>query len=46
MERGGGMNGKAVEISGRNHYYREMLEYCDEGMRTVMGSTNVETIQK
>ncbi|KAF2665043.1 NAD(P)-binding protein [Microthyrium microscopicum] len=33
------MNGKAIECSGKNHYYREPVEYCDEAMRAVMAST-------
>lgn len=41
----GGLNGRAVEICGRNHYYREMVEYCDEGMRAVMSSTNIEVLE-
>ena len=36
------LTGKAVEISGQNHYYREAVPFSDEAMRTVMGSTNVE----
>ena len=35
--------GKAVECSGRNHYYREQPEYCDEAMRAVMASTDRDT---
>lgn len=35
----GVMNGKAVECSGDNHYYREQPEYCDGPMRIVMEST-------
>jgi len=41
----GVMMGKAVEISGRNHYYREQPEYCDEGMRAVMASTDVAELK-
>jgi NAD(P)-dependent dehydrogenase (short-subunit alcohol dehydrogenase family) len=40
----GVLQGKAVEISGRNHYYREAVEYCDEAMKAVMGSTNIEVL--
>lgn len=35
----GVMNSKAIECSGRNHYYREQYEYCDEPMKLVMQST-------
>lgn len=35
--------GKAVECSGRNRYYREQPEYCDEPMRAVMASTDRDT---
>lgn len=37
--------GKAVEISGLSHYYREQPEYCDEAMRAVMGSTDIEMLE-
>lgn len=37
----GEMRGRAIEISGKNHYYREAPEYSDEGMRAVMGATDV-----
>ncbi|KAF2679100.1 NAD(P)-binding protein [Lentithecium fluviatile CBS 122367] len=40
----GGMNGRAVEISGRKHYYRGMVPYCDGPMAAVMSSTNVESL--
>ncbi|KAL1602780.1 hypothetical protein SLS60_006201 [Paraconiothyrium brasiliense] len=40
-----GMYGRAVEISGREHYYREMVSYADEAMRAVMGSTNIESLE-
>lgn len=33
--------GKAVEVCGEKHYYREQVEFCDESMRRVMGATNV-----
>ncbi|KAF2704211.1 3-beta-hydroxysteroid dehydrogenase [Pleomassaria siparia CBS 279.74] len=35
------LNGRAVEISGRNHYYREQAAFCDDPMREVMGATEV-----
>jgi NAD(P)-dependent dehydrogenase (short-subunit alcohol dehydrogenase family) len=41
---GGVMQGKAVEISGREHYCREAVGFCDEAMRAVMGSTNIEVL--
>jgi NAD(P)-dependent dehydrogenase (short-subunit alcohol dehydrogenase family) len=44
IEGAGVLKGKAVEISGRNHYYREAVEYCDEAMKAVMGSTNIEVL--
>jgi hypothetical protein len=25
--------GRAVEVDGRNRYFRELLEYCDDRMR-------------
>jgi hypothetical protein len=37
--------GKAVEISGKNHYYRVQPEYCDEAMAAVMKATDVEELQ-
>lgn len=40
----GVLQGKAVEISGRKHYYRLAVEYCDEAMKAVMGSTNIEVL--
>lgn len=40
-----GMHGKAVEISGKKHYYREMVEYADEAMSAVMGATNIEALE-
>src|SRR4051812_31473688 len=33
--------GRAVEVNGRNHYFREMPEYCDDQMRQVMEATDV-----
>ncbi|KAF2008210.1 15-hydroxyprostaglandin dehydrogenase [Amniculicola lignicola CBS 123094] len=44
-EKEGVMFGKAVEISGTKHYYRQAVPFCDEGMKTVMSATNVE-VQK
>lgn len=41
----GVLNGKAVEISGRNHYYREQAEFCDEAMRAVMGATEIVALE-
>lgn len=41
----GGLNGRAVEISGRAHYYREMVPYADDAMRAVMGATNIEVLE-
>jgi NAD(P)-dependent dehydrogenase (short-subunit alcohol dehydrogenase family) len=35
--------GKTVECSGTKHYYRSQPEYCDEGMRAVMESTDRDT---
>lgn len=40
-----GMYGRAVEISGRKHYYREMVGYADEAMKAVMGATNIEVLE-
>ena len=37
--------GKAVEVSGLNHHYRDQPEYCDEAMRAVMGSTDIEMLE-
>ncbi|KAF1946422.1 NAD(P)-binding protein [Clathrospora elynae] len=37
--RAGVMQGRAVEISGSRHYYREAVEYADGGIASVMGST-------
>ena len=34
--------GRAVEINGRNHYFRDMPEYCDDQMRQVMVATDVD----
>jgi hypothetical protein len=41
----GVLKGKAVECSGKNHYYREQPEYCDEAMRAVMYSTDKEELE-
>ncbi|KAK7192902.1 hypothetical protein DPSP01_005113 [Paraphaeosphaeria sporulosa] len=40
-----GMYGRAVEVSGRRHYYREMVGYADEAMSAVMGATNIEVLE-
>ncbi|KAJ4365863.1 hypothetical protein N0V83_008485 [Neocucurbitaria cava] len=42
---GGVLNGRAVEVSGKNHYYREMVPFADEAMEEVMGSTNIEVLE-
>ena len=34
--------GKAVEVSGLNHYHRGQLEYCNEAMSAVMDSTDID----
>jgi NAD(P)-dependent dehydrogenase (short-subunit alcohol dehydrogenase family) len=36
--------GKAVEISGTNHYFRVQAEYCDEDMRKVIEATDIESV--
>ena len=41
----GVLQGRAVEVSGKDHYYRDMVPYCDEGMKAVMGSTNIEVLE-
>lgn len=41
----GVLNGRAVEVSGKNHYYREMVPFADEAMEAVMGSTNIEVLE-
>ncbi|KAF2122134.1 hypothetical protein BDV96DRAFT_594060 [Lophiotrema nucula] len=41
----GVLNGKAVEISGTKHYYREAVGFCDEAMEAVMGATNIEVLE-
>jgi len=43
--REGILKGCTVEVSGKKHYYREQPDYCDEGMRAVMASTDVEEIK-
>lgn len=40
----GVLRGKAIEVSGTNHYYRDSVEFCDESMRAVMGSTDIESL--
>lgn len=37
----GFLESKAVELSRRIHYCRQAVEYCDEAMKAVMGSTNI-----
>lgn len=32
---------RAVEVNGKNHYFREMPEYCDKQMEEVMKRTDV-----
>jgi NAD(P)-dependent dehydrogenase (short-subunit alcohol dehydrogenase family) len=36
----GFMNGKAVEVNGRNRYWRDQYEYCDAAMKAVMSATD------
>lgn len=38
--------GLAVEICGENHYFREVLPWCDDAMRQVMEATSVERQMK
>ncbi|KAF2501626.1 NAD(P)-binding protein [Lophium mytilinum] len=33
--------GKAVEVSGVRHYYRDAPPFCDEAMKAVMGATDI-----
>ena len=33
--------GQTVELSGTKHYFRTQVDYCDEAMAAVMGSTGV-----
>jgi hypothetical protein len=40
-----GMNGRAVEVSGRRDYYRKMVKFADEAMRSVIGATNIEVLE-
>lgn len=39
------LSGKAVELSGRNHYYRDQPAYCDAHMATCMQSTDREVYE-
>lgn len=34
--------GLAVEVNGKNHYFRPQHEYCDDAMRAVMVATDVD----
>ncbi|KAF4975568.1 hypothetical protein FZEAL_7657 [Fusarium zealandicum] len=34
--------GLAVEVNGENVYFRDQIEFCDEAMRVVIGSTSME----
>jgi hypothetical protein len=34
--------GRAVGVDGRNHYFREMPEYCNDQTRQVMEATDVD----
>jgi NAD(P)-dependent dehydrogenase (short-subunit alcohol dehydrogenase family) len=36
----GFMNGKAVEVNGRNRYWRDQYPYCDDAMKAVMSATD------
>lgn len=38
--------GLAVEINGENHYFREVLPWCDDAMRQVMEATSVDAQSK
>ena len=38
----GKLNGVAVELSGKDHYYREQIPFCDDLMERTMGSTDKE----
>jgi NAD(P)-dependent dehydrogenase (short-subunit alcohol dehydrogenase family) len=40
------LNGKAVELSGTNHYYRDQYDYCDPHMEKCMKATERETYQQ
>jgi hypothetical protein len=35
---------RAVEVNGKNHYFREMPEYCDNLMEDVMKRTDVSEL--
>jgi hypothetical protein len=37
-----GRGGVRLRVGGRNHYFREMPEYCDDQMRQVMEATDVD----
>ncbi|KAF1982582.1 NAD(P)-binding protein [Aulographum hederae CBS 113979] len=37
--------GKAVEVNGTNHYFREQPEWCDAAMEAVMKATDVEGLK-
>ena len=39
------LNGKAVEISGTNHYYRDQVAFSDAQMEKTMSLTNRDTYQ-
>jgi len=32
---------RSVEVNGTNHYFREMIPYCDDAMAAVMKSTDI-----
>jgi hypothetical protein len=34
--------GLAVEVNGKNFYFRDGAEYCDENMKTMMKATSME----
>jgi NAD(P)-dependent dehydrogenase (short-subunit alcohol dehydrogenase family) len=36
--------GRAVEVNGTNHYFREQVDYCDEAMAAVMRATDVSEV--
>lgn len=36
--------GRAVEVNGTNHYFRDQHEYCDEKMAAVMRATDVSEV--
>jgi hypothetical protein len=37
---------RAVEVNGRNHYFREMPEYCDRHMEEMMKKTDVAELSE